>query len=107
VTDHFAEQLVQDLPPGDVHHILGVFAADLDRLWGVLSITDDSETLRRTAHALAGAAGAVGAEGLEAACRAVMADPAQAPLALHRARLSDAVAAARSECARHLMARSA
>ncbi len=71
----FAAQLMEDLPPGDVRHVLLVFGADLQRMQDALqrqAAAQDETAFRRTAHALAGAASAVGAVGLEAACRAAM-----------------------------------
>ncbi len=105
MTERFAEQLEQDLPPEDVRHILGVFAADLERLWGILEVAEDRETLGRTAHALAGAAGVVGASTLETACRAVMADAGPAAMVAHRRSMSAAVDAARRACAGHAVSR--
>jgi len=71
----FAAQLMEDLPPVDVRHVLDVFAADLERLYDAIyrqASASDIEGFRRNAHALAGAAGAVGAAALEAACRDAM-----------------------------------
>ncbi len=81
----FAEQLMEDLPPADVRHVLDVFATDLVRLHGALcgqAAGHDQAGFCRTAHALAGAAGAVGAAGLESVCRAVMRPPAGVTLDL-------------------------
>jgi HPt (histidine-containing phosphotransfer) domain-containing protein len=73
----FAEQLLADLPVEDVRRVLMVFSADLPRLVGEIADAakaGDGEALRKSAHALAGAAGAVGADGLDEACRAAMLD---------------------------------
>jgi HPt (histidine-containing phosphotransfer) domain-containing protein len=71
----FAAQLAQDLDPGDVRIVLEVFRQDVARLTSLVdraAAAGDVATLRRTCHAMAGAAGAVGAEALEGACRRAM-----------------------------------
>jgi HPt (histidine-containing phosphotransfer) domain-containing protein len=76
----FAAQLLEDLPPADVRHVLIVFGGDLRRLANILDVASqagDRDSFRRTAHALAGAAGAVGAAALADACRAAMAGTAE------------------------------
>ncbi len=94
-----AAQLMEDLPPSDVRHVLDVFAADLVRLYDTLcrhAAAEDAESFRRTAHALAGAAGAVGAGELDAACRAAM-RPGGAGLATSLEAIGAAAAAAEAE----------
>jgi hypothetical protein len=84
----FASQLMEDLPPTDVRHVLDVFAVDLVRLYDTLCRQEkarDQSGFCRTAHALAGAAGAVGADGLETACRAAMRPALGTPLDLRAA----------------------
>ena len=57
----FAVQLREELSPLDVRHVLGLFGGDLQRLTNSIRIAADAGdalALRRTAHALAGAAGA-------------------------------------------------
>lgn len=69
------DQLAEDLPAGDLRTILGVFETDLARLSAALSASasaGDEVAVRRSAHALAGAAGSVGAVELEKAARAAM-----------------------------------
>ncbi len=71
----FAVQLREELSPVDVRHVLGLFGGDLQRLTAAIrnaADTNDMMALRRTAHALSGAAGAVGAMELERICRAAM-----------------------------------
>jgi chemotaxis protein histidine kinase CheA len=71
----FAVQLKEELPLADVRHVLFLFAGDLERLTvGIRTAAESSDAMamRRTAHALAGAAGAVGASDLEHSCRAAM-----------------------------------
>jgi len=71
----FAVQLREELPLPDVRHVLFLFAGDLQRLTvGIRTAAEagDAMALRRTAHALAGAAGAVGASDLERSCRSSM-----------------------------------
>jgi len=98
----FAAQLLEDLPPADVRHVLSVFAADLRRLVAILTTSlqaRDVENFRRTAHALAGAAGAVGAAVLEQAARAAMlaaAEKSTDPTAL--ARLNQAIQDQVADC---------
>ena len=98
MTQGFARQLAEDLPPEDVQHILTVFAGDLERLSAILSVTTEAEVMRRTAHALAGAAGAVGAAGLEVACRALRKAPDPASAGALRAALATEVVVARAAC---------
>ena len=72
----FAVQLREELSAQDVRHVLGLFGGDLQRLTAAIRVaadTNDTMALRRTAHALAGAAGAVGAMELERICRSAMA----------------------------------
>jgi HPt (histidine-containing phosphotransfer) domain-containing protein len=90
----FAMQLVEDLSPGDVRLVLGVFAADLRRLADSLAINiqaDNAQGFHRAAHALAGAAGAVGAMELENSCRRGM--HAHAPAIATLAELHAAIVA--------------
>lgn len=101
MSEGFARQLAEDLPPEDVRHILTVFAGDLERLSAVLAESRDGALIGRTAHALAGAAGAVGADGLEAACRALMKAPDPASAEALRAAVAGEAAAARAACIRH------
>jgi len=98
VTEGFAAQLAKDLPAPDVRHVLGVFAADLDRFWDILSIATDPGLFARTAHALSGAAGAVGAVALEAACRAAMGTATIEALEAHRTLIGAEVTQTRIAC---------
>jgi HPt (histidine-containing phosphotransfer) domain-containing protein len=96
----FASQLMEDLPPADVRHVLEVFAADLVRLHGTLCAQEaagDQDAFCRTAHALAGAAGAVGAAGLETVCRSVMRPAAGVKLDLRASLEAIGAAAAAAE----------
>jgi HPt (histidine-containing phosphotransfer) domain-containing protein len=73
----FAAQLREDLPEADLRYVLQIFADDLARLTNQIADAaqqGEGTQLRRTAHALAGAAAAVGAQKLEAACRDAQAD---------------------------------
>jgi hypothetical protein len=85
----FAALLAQDLDPGDLQLVLGVFQQDVERLAGVLDgdvARGDAAGFRRTCHALAGAAGAVGAAALEQACRDLMSRSDLSPADLGAAR---------------------
>lgn len=97
----FAAQLREDLPEADLCTVLQIFADDLACLTNqIVDAAQHGEggQLRRTAHALAGAAAAVGASRLEAACRDAQADTAAGAerLCTHAEAIAVAAAATRN-----------
>ncbi len=73
----FALQLQDDLPKEDVRRVLAVFAAELPQFTADIATAaaaKNGESMRKTAHAFAGAAGAVGAHRLDEVCRIAMRD---------------------------------
>lgn len=75
MTAAYAANLVEDLPPGDVKRVIGVFQIEIVTLCQRLAAAaakGDATAFRRAAHAIAGAAGAVGAIELEREARQLM-----------------------------------
>ena len=71
----FAADLARDLPTADFLRVLALFRIDVERLTAEIETAahvGQHEAVRRSAHALAGAAGAVSATALEATSRVVM-----------------------------------
>ena len=74
----FAADLARDLPPADFLRVLELFRTDVVQLTEKIeaaAAAGHPEALRRSAHALAGAAGTVGCADLAAACRIIMRRP--------------------------------